>query len=302
MKNESTRHTESGVLFALAAYTTWGLFPLFWKLFQGVPHERVLAHRIVWSALFFLLLLFWRHGSAATLQVAAVMRSWRGLALSAALLGANWFIYIYAVNSGCVVESSFGYFITPLVNVLLGVVVLRERLRPLQWAALTIATVGVATLGFQGDRLPVIAISLAVSFGSYGLVRKKLALQPLAASTLESLMLSVPALAYFVLGSGTGLVAMAAPVSDTQALLLVLGGCLTGLPLLWFAQAAERLPLSVMGFFQYITPSLQLALAVFAYHEPFTAVHARSFACIWLGLLLCSVDAVKVFRHQAITC
>lgn len=277
----------SGIPYALAAYTAWGLFPAYWKLLKHVPSSEILAHRIVWASVFFLVLGFIRDRAGAAAKLRLAVKKWRALGLASLLIGANWWVYIYAVNHGFVLESSLGYFINPLVNVALGSLFLGERLARIQKVAVGIAALGVLQLAAQGDHVPYIALFLAGSFGTYGLLRKKLGLDPLSASAVESLFLTVPALAYLGAAPGAG---------DRTFLdfwMLMLGGVVTGLPLLWFMEAAKRLPLSTLGFFQYLAPSLQFSLAVFAFGEAFTAVHAKGFAMIWAALALYSVELAR---------
>lgn len=292
---------KAGVLFALAAYGSWGLFPAFWKLLKHVPPQEILAHRIVWSALMFILLLAFTRPRAFIGALSSARAHWKGLLASACLIGCNWFVYIYAVNSGQILESSLGYFINPLVNVLLGVLFLGERLRPLQKASVILAAVGVLQLALQGPAVPWIALFLAFSFGFYGLIRKKLALDPLVASSFESSILALPAFLFLALPSFWEPVSNwsgGASHSLSTTSLLIVGGVVTGLPLLWFAAAGKRLPLSTLGFFQYIAPLLQFSLAVFFYGEKFTALHLRAFGCIWAALAIYVFDMGRK-RFQA---
>ena len=298
MQTNSYEQTKRGAFYAIAAYGAWGLFPAFWKLFHALPHSEILAHRIVWSTVFFALLLRYQFGGGFSGELRKALHHWRALLLSSALISTNWFVYIYAVNSGQVLESSLGYFIAPLVNVVLGLTFLKEKLRRAQWLAVGFATLGVIQLTLQNGSVPFLALSLALSFGLYGLVRKKTPVAPLGASSTESLILLLPAAA-FLLASHFILDKPPASLFTWNLIaLLVLSGAVTGLPLLWFAEAGKRLPLSSLGFFQYIAPSLQFLLAVFAYHETFTAVHARSFACIWIALIIYATDMAVTSRKQ----
>lgn len=297
MKSSSFEQTKTGSFYAIAAYSVWGLFPAFWKIFHDIPHFQVLAHRILWSALFFALLLRFKSKARFLADVREALLHWRPLLLSSVLISTNWFVYIYAVNSGRVLESSLGYFIAPLVNVLLGLTFLKEKLRPPQWLAVGLATLGVIQLSLnngQNGAVPYLALTLALSFGLYGLVRKRTAVNPLTASTTEALILMVPAALLLI-------VLKTQPVSALKwniIALLVISGAVTGLPLLWFAEAGKRLPLSSLGFFQYIAPSLQFLLAVFLYNEPFSKAYARSFICIWLALGIYAYDMFTNSRKQ----
>jgi chloramphenicol-sensitive protein RarD len=274
-----------GIYYATACYTTWGFVPVFWKLLLAVPHLEILAHRMIWTAVFFLCLTRLRLGRGPRAIWRQAKPSWRALLLSAALISVNWGTYIHAVNSGRVLEASLGYFINPLVNVFLGWAILRERLNLRQWISVMLAAAGVLELALGSDRFPALALVLAITFGLYGLVRKRMPLEPLLASTVEAGLLVPVALGYlsFLLASRE----LAHP--PREWLLLIAGGVVTALPLLWFAEAAKRLKLSTLGFFQYLSPSIQFALAV-SYGEPFTAVHAKAFACIWTALAIFCVD------------
>ena len=285
----------SGVLYAIAAYASWGFFPAYWHLLHQLSAERILVHRIVWSALFYLGVYFARSASprASVERLAEALRKrWLSIFFSASLISVNWFTYIYAVNSGHVLESSLGYFINPLVNVLLGTVFLSERLRPLQWVATGFAFLGVIVLSVTVGHLPTLALILATSFGLYGLMRKRMAFDPLLVSTLESAVLTPLALfAWFNIEVRTG-----ETVPNALMIWLVLGGAVTALPLLWFAEAAKRLPLSTMGFLQYLSPTFQFLLGIFFFHEHFGRDQALSFGLIWFGLAVFSFDLLRARR------
>ncbi len=279
-----------GTLYATLAFAIWGLFPLYFTRVASVSPLEVVLHRSAWSLLFVLGLL-------------TVLRRWAWLgptlrqprrlalfALSALLLSGNWLVYVLAVQSGHVVEASLGYFINPLLNVLLGVVVLHERLRPTQTAAVALATLGVAWLTWQAGHLPWIALVLAGSFGLYGLLRKTAPLGALEGLALENLLLApfvLPALAWWTWGHGG---AMSRGDGALTAWLL-LAGPLTALPLLLFAAGARRLPLATLGMLQYLGPTLQLLLGVWVFGEPFDGRRLMGFGLIWAALLLVSADA-----------
>lgn len=290
------QHPRAGAMYAFLAYGTWGFFPLYWHMLALVPATEILAHRILWSCAFFGVLMPALGQSGAVFLALQNSRARALYAASASLIGINWGIYIYAVNSGHVLESSLGYFINPLVNVVLGIVFLRERLRPLQGFAVALAALGVAQLALGAQAFPWIAVSLALSFGFYGLLRKLAPCPSLVGSTLESMILFPLAAAYLVYleWNGTGVSFHAHP---RELMLLALGGAVTALPLLWFSEAAKRLPMATLGFFQYISPTLQFLLAVTFFHEPFTSVHMRSFGCIWLALLVFSVESWRSRKY-----
>jgi chloramphenicol-sensitive protein RarD len=265
--------------------------PLYWHALRAVPSLQILLHRMVWSLGFLIIVLAWRKQWAWLGDVLKRPKVLAGFAASALLLSSNWFIYIWAVNHGRVVDSSLGYFINPLLNVLLGFVLLHERLRPVQWTAIALAAVGVAWLTWQGGHLPWIALALAVTFGLYGLLRKTAALGALEGLALETLLLFPLALGYLIVltlhHDNQFLVAPAA-----QQWLLAAAGPITAIPLLLFAAGARRIPLSLLGLLQYIGPTLQLLLGVWLYHEPFGGVRVIGFALIWSALAVYSLEGL----------
>lgn len=287
---------QTGLLYALAAFGTWGMFPLYLQFIRTVPPFEVMLHRSTWALLVVVILLtaLRRWG-----WLGRTLRQPRLLALfgiCALLLSSNWLIYVFAVQDGRVLDASLGYFINPLVNVLLGVLVLHERLRRTQWAAVGLAGAGVLWLTVMNGALPWVALVLAGSFGLYGLLRKTAPLGPLEGLALENLLIAplvLPALAWWTVTHG-GVLAFERPGDMGQFAWLLLGGPLTALPLLCFAAAARRLPLAVVGMVQYISPSLQFVLAVWVFHEPFSAGRLVGFVCIWAALALLSADA---WRH-----
>jgi len=284
-----------GILYALLAYGAWGLLPIYWKLFGSTPPIEVLSHRIVWSALFLVGVLGLQG------RLAEFWKLWRSprllltLFTSAALLSFNWGIYIYGVNTERVVETSLGYFINPLISVLLGCLFLKEQLNRWQILAVGLAGLGVANFIWEFGQIPWIAIILAVSFALYGLLRKVAAVQPMAGLAIETLLITPVAIALLSHGATTGTNHFGSTVPLT--LLFIGCGVITSLPLLWFNNAAKRLPLATLGFMQYLAPSMQLLLGVFLYHEPFTATHAVSFSLIWAALVLYSANSFLKTRH-----
>jgi chloramphenicol-sensitive protein RarD len=280
-----------GILYAAGAYTAWGLLPLFWKALQHVPALEILANRIVWALVVALLVGVIR-GRWAWLAEAA--RSPRTLLIffgSALLLAVNWGLYIWAVNAGHVVETSLGYFINPLVNVFLGVVFLRERLRIGQGAAIAVALAGVLFLTFTYGSPPWIALTLAATFGGYGLLRKTAPLNSLEGLTLETIVMAPPALAFLVyVGATTGGALFHAGPATT--LLLASSGVITAIPLLLFAAGARRVTMTTLGLLQYIAPSLQFFLGVAVYGETLSAARLLGFALVWLALAIYSLEGV----------
>ena len=285
----------AGIVYATLAFVTWGLFPLYLRQVATVHPVEVVLHRSAWSLLFLLglLMLLRRFG---WLRSALAQPRLLGLfAISALLLSCNWLVYVFAVQSGHVVEASLGYFINPIVSGLLGVLVLHERLNRVQWSAVALAAAGVLWLTLLAGRPPWIALVLALSFGLYGLMRKTSALGALEGLTLETLLLAplvLPALAWW---TWTGQGAMARGDVALNAWLL-LGGPLTALALVWFAAGARRLPLTTIGLLQYLSPTLQLALGVWVFHEPFDRAKLLGFAFIWAALALYSLDGWRRSR------
>jgi chloramphenicol-sensitive protein RarD len=286
-----------GYLFGLAAYACWGFFPLYWKLLRPAGPVEILAHRIVWSVVFVSVVLAVRGGWRFLGTPARRPRTLAGIALAAGLIAVNWGTYIYGVNSNHVVETSLGYFITPLVTVLLGVFVLRERLRALQWVALGTGAVAVAILTVDYGRLPWIALTLAASFGMYGLVKKSLKLPAAKGLFVESAVLAGPALAY-LLWLEAAHHGSFGHVSVVNTALLVLAGTVTAVPLLLFAGAANRIPLSALGLLQYLAPILQLGCGVLVYHEPMPPARLAGFALVWAALAVFTWDGVRSARRR----
>jgi len=287
-----------GVLYAAAAFVMWGLMPLFFHLLARVPPMEIVLQRSVWCLVFLALVLafkcHWSWLGKALRQPRVLL--WSGA--SALVLAVNWLIYVIALQQGRVVEASLGYFINPLVNVLLGVLVLRERLRPAQCVAVALAACGVAWLGWQAGQAPWSALSLAFTFAVYGLLRKISSLGALEGLALETLLvapLAVPALAWWTLSAG-GVLAQ----GDAGLIaLMLLAGPLTALPLMLFAAGARRLRLATLGLMQYISPTLQLVCGVFIFDEPFDAARLAGFAFIWAALALYTADALRSARRAA---
>jgi chloramphenicol-sensitive protein RarD len=284
-----------GILAGIGAYTLWGLFPIYWKLLEQVPAIEILAHRIVWSLIFVALVLM-------------LQRDWRWLkvtlhdrrtlliyTLAAILLSINWFTYIWAVNAGFVVEASLGYFINPLVNFMLGVIFFKEKLRAGQVAAVVIAVLGVAYLTVSNGSLPWISLVLAFTFGMYGLIKKTAPLESMHGFSLETMVLFLPALGFLLYRGAAGVGAFMEN-GTTTTLLLILAGPVTSIPLVMFGFAARNIPLSMLGFIQYITPTMQFLLGVFVYNEPFPTARLVGFCIIWLALLIYSIEGVRFSR------
>jgi chloramphenicol-sensitive protein RarD len=261
-----------------------------------VPPQQILAHRIVWSMLFLFIILAWRR-ERLFLNYLTSPRTLGILMLTGALIGGNWFIYIYAVNNNHIVDASLGYYINPMVNILLGVVFLKERLSRIQLIAVAFAFAGVAYLTVHYGKLPIISLFLAFSFGLYGLLRKKANLQSMPGLMVETLLLAPVALWFLwhVNSIGSGSFTHYSVFTD---LLLILGGPVTALPLFWFGIAATRIPLSTLGFIQYLSPTLQLLLGIFIFKEPFNAAYLVSFGLVWTGLGIYTYSVIKGMNRK----
>jgi chloramphenicol-sensitive protein RarD len=278
-----------GVLLALIAYGTWGLAPVYFKLLEQATPLEVVAHRVIWSAVVLVVLIYLRGQWGSLLRLDCRQVGW--LAVSGGLIAVNWLLFVWAIFDARMLEASLGYYINPLVNVLLGVLYFKEWLRPAQKMALGLAALGVANEMVAVGVVPWMGLALAFSFGFYGLVRKRLALDSAVGLGVETALLLPLALGYLAVTALAGDGAFARGAPDELAL-LALAGPVTVVPLVCFAAAALRLPLSVLGFFQYLAPSATLLLAVFVYGEPFRLSQLVTFGCIWLGLLIFSSEAL----------
>lgn len=281
-----------GLLYAIAAYAMWGILPLYWRMLHSVPPLTVLAHRVVWTAIATALVLA-RRGAIG--EVLAIVRDRRRLVLATAgtvLIASNWYCFIWGIAAGRTVECSLGYFLSPLFNVVLGLGVLRERITRLQIAAVVLATIGVAWLAIGHSHVPWLGLALAFSFGFYGLFRKLAKIASLPGLAFETLVLAPLALGWVrdvPLEARTPFVAA----------LLVGAGVMTALPLLWFNEAAQRLPLTVLGVLQYLAPTGQFLVGTLVFHEPIARDKLVAFCFIWIGLALYTVDAWRTWRGTA---
>lgn len=284
-----------GVWLAIGAYAVWGLLPIYWKALHSVPAGTILANRIAWSTVFVVLLLtVQRHWS----WLRPALHSRRTVityVIAALFLSVNWYIYIWAVNAGYLVDASLGYFITPLVNVVIGVLVFHERLNRGQWAAVGLAAAGVLYITFSYGQLPWIGLSLAFTFGVYGMVKKQARLPSLEGMALETGTIFLPAVAFLLYqeAAGSGVIGH----TDWLTNLLLIGtGVITVIPLLWFADAAQRIPLSMMGVIQYISPTLMFLLGIFVFHEPFDLHKLVGFLLIWAALAVYWATSMRGMR------
>jgi chloramphenicol-sensitive protein RarD len=283
-----------GIALGLGAYFLWGVFPIYFKLLKQVGAVQVIAHRIAWSflllAVFLLVTAQWRQFRAAAFKPRLVLI----YAISALLLSVNWLTYVWGVQQGFIVETSLGYFINPLFSVFLGVIFLRERLRPLQWIPVALAAVGVVYLTAIYGHLPWIALTLAFSFGLYGLMKKMAPLSSTYGLTLETGIVFIPALAYLIFADVSGQGGFL-HISRFVDVLLIISGVLTVIPLLMFASAARQVPLYLMGIMQYIAPTMQFLLGVLVYKEPFNLHQLAGFGFVWLALAIFMIEG---FAHQ----
>ena len=275
----------SGIIYAALAFLCWGLFPIYFHALGDVPPLQILAHRMLWSLVFLLTILLLRR-QWKWLHTVRQPKVFFSFVLSALLLSANWLVYIWSVMNHHVIEASLGYFINPLVNIVLGYLILKERMRPLQWAAIGVAALGVAWLTWQAGTVPWIALILAFSFGAYGLLRKTAALGALEGLSFETMVLFPLAAGYVIWLTVNGQNVFLTTASDTTRWLLVMAGPFTAIPLLLFATGARKIPLSILGLLQYLSPTLQFLLGVLLFKEAFTADRLVGFALIWGALIL----------------
>ena len=289
-----SQHTEAqiGIGYALLAFIAWGFLPIYWKLLDTVPSLEILAHRMVWSVLFLVGLLAVQKRLGEFRDLLKTPKYIWMLMGTAVLLGVNWFVYIYGVNTNQIVETSLGYFINPLFNVILGAIFLKERLNYWQSLALVMAALGVLNFLWDFDSLPWIALSLAFTFSFYGLLRKMIPVKPLVGLLMETVLLAPFAAIMIVVWNvdGTGNIGG----GWRTVFFLVGAGVVTSLPLLWFTNAGKRLRYTTLGFIQYMTPSIQLLIGVYLYHEPFTPTHSITFGLIWAGLVIFSINSLFV--------
>jgi chloramphenicol-sensitive protein RarD len=294
--DEKKRENLIGMWYAISAYFVWGILPLYWKALKHVPAREILAYRVIWSFVFLCQFNTFRKRWPEVKQAYTQKRNRASSLLSALIIGAVWFIYIWAINANHVVEASMGYYINPLISVVLGMIFLKERLTFWQTIAFVLAALGVAFLTIQYGRFPWIALSLAVGFALYGFLRKTSRVGSITGLTAETAILSPLALIYllFLFFQKTSSVVGA---SFTTHLLLVGAGIVTAVPLVWFAKGARRIPLSMIGFFQYLAPTISLILGIFVFKEPFTTSHLISFSLIWAALILYTSSQIGIMKR-----
>ncbi|WHH56281.1 EamA family transporter RarD [Bacillus paralicheniformis] len=298
-----------GIIYTALSYLLWGLLPLYWKVLDQTAALDILAHRIIWSFVFMcgvlLVLRQWKNGVKAFRALSGNRKEFVPLILSSVLISINWYVYIWAVSNGYILEASLGYYINPLVSIVLGIVFLKEKLTRMQGAAVLLAAFGVLISAFQYGSVPYIALILAFSFGLYGLAKKRTSLSSAIGLTLETMMVA-PVAAIYLLFFSHPEKAQAASGSIGMMVLLFLAGVLTAIPLLFFAEGAKKLPLYQVGILQYIAPTITLCLGVFVYHEPFNSSKVFTFTCIWAALILFTLSQFqwkkpeKVFLKEKI--
>jgi chloramphenicol-sensitive protein RarD len=294
MREEKAKVRSLGLVFGVSAYTLWGLFPIYWPLLEPANPVEIVSHRAVWTLVFCFIILWLTKTLKSTLALLKRPKIVAGLFLGSILISINWIIYIYAATSGHVVEASLGYYINPIVVIATGVLILKEKMRPLQWVSVGVATLGVAVLTVDYGRLPWIALGLAFSWGGYGLVKKQLGLGALEGLSIETLISSGAYLAYLIwLGNQGG---GQFGVSWKITLLFIGGGAVTAIPLLLFNGATNRLPLTLIGLLQYITPTIQFSIGVWYFNEDMPAARWIGFVIIWIALVALALDLVKSGR------
>ena len=283
-----------GLIFGLSAYLLWGLFPLYWPLLKPASAYEIVAHRAIWTLVFCLVVLAFHKKLRKTISRIREPKIFFGLLATSALISVNWIVYIWATNAGHVVEASLGYYINPLVIIAFGVLLLKEKMRPGQWVAVGIATIGVAVLTIDYGRLPWIALALAISWGSYGVIKKVLDLGALEGLTIETMLSFIPYATFLLIlqSNGTGQFGQHWGLS----ILLISAGAITAIPLLLFNGSTTRLPYTVIGLLQYITPTIQFSIGVWVRHEEMSAARWAGFAIIWCALIALAIDLVRSSR------
>ena len=285
---------KTGLLFGVSAYVLWGAFPLYWPLLEPASALEIVSHRAVWTLVFCLIILAITKSLRATITTLKRPRVAAKLFLTTVLISINWLVYIWATNNGHVVDASLGYYINPLIIIGFGVILLKEKMRVLQWCAVGIASVGVLVLTIDYGRLPWVALALAISWGSYGLVKKQLGLGALEGLAIETLIASLPYLLYllYIGNKGTGQFGHGVGIT----ILLVSAGAITAIPLLLFNGSTTRLPLTVIGLLQYITPTIQFSIGVWVRHEDMPTARWVGFFIIWIALTTLALDLVRSSR------
>lgn len=297
--NKTYDSTLVGFIYGIAAYMLWGFLPLYWKLLGQIPATEILAHRILWSFLFMFVLLSFNGQMKSCLDVLKDRSNIVRILCATILITINWGLYIWAVTSNRILESSMGYYMNPLIVVVLGVVILKEKLSIWQIVSLIMAAVGVCIITISYGQVPWVSLMLALSFALYGLMKKTIPVGSTIGLGLETAFLMPFVLAYIVIRQASGIGALG-NISTATTFILMGSGVATALPLLWFSKGAKRIPLSSIGFLQYISPTISLLLGIFVYKEQFTQTHMLSFGFIWCGLIIYSISQVNQMRKKDI--
>lgn len=297
--SDVAREQRSALIAGIAAFGFWGIIPIYWKFLRMVPASEILAHRFVWTTAFLAALLSWQGRWSEVRQALRSRRAVLYCLASGTAISLNWLMFIWAVNANRVLETSLGYFITPLMNVLFGAIFLRERLTRLQFISVILVALGVLNLTFGYGRFPWIAMGLCCSWGVYGLLRKLSGTAAIPGLFFETTMLLPLALAYLFILQTKGTLFFS-PLHWTESLILISSGLVTGLPLVWFGHAARHLRLTTVGFLQYLAPSGTFFLGVFLYHEPFTRAHLITFGLIWIALGIFTFEMIRLWRSNRV--
>jgi chloramphenicol-sensitive protein RarD len=292
------RKSISGVFYGAIAYIAWAFLPLYWKLLKDIPSDEILAHRIFWSFVFVGGILLFKNGIVELKETLMDRKNVRNILLCASLITVNWGLYIWAVNSDNILEASMGYYINPLMVVILGTTVLKERLGILQYVSIAFAAIGVGIMTIQFGSIPWVALLLAASFALYGLFKKLLKAESLVGLALETTAIMPLALGYILFKLVSGQSALYS-VSLSTIVILLFSGVATATPLLWYAMGTARVKLSTMGFLQYISPTISLIIGVFVYGEKFTGTHLLSFGFIWVGLVIYTFSNMKILSSSS---
>ena len=294
--------TTSGVLFVAITYMIWGVFPLFWKLLEEVSSLEILLNRVIWSFIFTLIFIFIiRKGNYLWKDIRFLLQNpkqfW-SLCGASFVITLNWFIYIWAVNHDHVLQTSLGYYINPLITVLFGVIFFKEKLDKITMIAVVIAAIGVASLTIYYGELPIVSLVLALSFATYSVLKKKITLEATRGLAIETSFMLPVALILYIIYAQDSMVALFSTKRET--ILLMLSGIVTAVPLVFFAKGASKIPLYLVGFIQYLSPTIVLLLGIFLYNEPFTGIEFFAFCCIWVAVMLFSVSKMLVNRKSSI--
>ena len=298
ISNSQEKEKTKGIVFGFSAYALWGILPIYWKYLKQIPAMEILAHRILWSFVFIIFLIFI---NKKTTELKVILKDRKKIAIvfiCALLITINWGLYIYAVNANHIIEASMGYFINPLLVTFLGMIVFKEKLNLLQFIALGLATCGVLIQTIEYGKFPWISVSLALSFGLYGLFKKLLKVESIVSIALETSIIMPFALAYILFLQFTGVGAIG-KIDLPHTVLILMAGFVTATPLIWFSKAANRIKLSTLGFLQYISPTLSLIIGVYLYKESFDKSHLVSFAFIWAALIIYTLSHSQYFNKKS---